>query len=134
MWKTVIALFIIAHGLVHSGLAAAPNPDSPGSKPGTIFTASERSWLLPKLGLTDTAVQWVGILLVALSTVGFVIAGLGILGGAGVSAIWRIAAVTASILSIFLLGSFWHRWFPVGLLIDIAILLCLLWFKWRLPL
>lgn len=29
MVKTLIALILIAHGLVHAGLAAAPNPNDP---------------------------------------------------------------------------------------------------------
>ena len=43
MLKTIIALFLIAHGLVHAGLAAAPNPDDPDTKPGAFFTSLERS-------------------------------------------------------------------------------------------
>ena len=130
MWKTVLAMFIIAHGLVHSGLAAAPNPDDSSSKPGAIFTDAARSWLLPQLGLNASAIKWIGIGLVALSTIGFILTGLGIFGLAGLNAVWRTVAVISSCLSLLLLILFWHRWFPVGVLIDIVVLIALLGLKW----
>lgn len=100
MLKITLALFLMAHGFVHVGLAAAPNPDVPNSKPGAFFTAVNRSWLLPQLGLTETAVYWIGISLVALSTLGFVLAGLGIWGVVRLSAIWRMIAIVSAIFSL----------------------------------
>lgn len=129
MLKIALGIFIIAHGLVHAILAAAPNPSDSNAKPGAFFTAADRSWL-PQLGLSASAVQWIGISLVALSTLGFVLAGLGIFGVAGLSAIWRTVAVISSCISLVLLILFWHPWLPVGVLIDIAILIALLWAKW----
>jgi len=130
MLKIALGLFIIAHGLVHAILAVAPNPSDTNAKPGTFFTTVDRSWLLPQLGLSASAVQWVGIILVALSTLGFVLAGLGIFGVAGLSAIWRTLAIISSCISLVLLILFWHPWLPVGVLIDIGILIALLWAKW----
>ncbi|MCJ7624080.1 MAG: hypothetical protein MUO76_11300 [Anaerolineaceae bacterium] len=131
MLRTVLAIFIIAHGLVHAGLAAAPNPDDPDAKPGTIFTVSARSWLLPWFGLNVSVVKWIGITLVALSTLGFVLAGLGIFGVQDLVAVWRTAAVLSACVSLLLLLIlFWHRWFPVGILIDIGVLIALLWARW----
>ena len=120
--RIALALFIIAHGLVHAGLAAAPNPADPDSKPGAFFTAVERSWLLRQLGLNTSTVRWVGIILVALSTLGFVLTGLGIFGVAGLSAIWRPVALLSACVSLLLLITFWHRWLPVGVLIDLGVL------------
>ncbi|MBI9043130.1 MAG: hypothetical protein JEZ06_01520 [Anaerolineaceae bacterium] len=132
MLKPILAIFIIAHGLVHSGLAAAPNPNDPNSKLGAIFTAAERSWLLPNIGLSPESIKWTGLILVILSTLGFVISGLGIFGLAGFENIWRESAVFSAITSLLLLFLFWHPWFPVGILIDIAILIALLGIKWPL--
>ncbi|MCP4415027.1 MAG: hypothetical protein GY805_00295 [Chloroflexi bacterium] len=129
MFKMTLAIFLIAHGLVHAGLAAAPNPADPNAKPGAFFTAVERSWLLPRLGMGITAVHWIGIILVALSTLGFVLAGLGIFGVAGLSAIWRTIAIISAISSLLLLILFWHPWLPIGVLIDIVVLIALLWMK-----
>jgi hypothetical protein len=128
--KTLIALFLIAHGLVHAGLAAAPNPNDPDSKPGAFFTSISRSWLLPQLGLNPTIVQWIGIILVALATLGFVLVGLGVFGVPGLTAIWRTVAVVSASVSLLLLVLFWHPWLIVGVLIDIGILISLLWMKW----
>ncbi len=129
MLKIALAIFLIAHGLVHAGLAAAPNPADPNAKPLAFFTAAERSWLLPRLGMGVTAVQWVGVTLVALSTLGFVLAGLGIFGVAGLSTIWQTVAIISAIFSLLLLILFWHPWLPVGVLIDMVVLIALLWVK-----
>ena len=127
MLKIGLAIFLIAHGLAHAGLAAAPNPDDPRAKPGAFFTATERSWLLPKLGLNASAIRWIGIILVALSALGFVFAGLGIFGIAGLEMIWQTVAVVSACTSLVLLTLFWHPWLPVGILINLGILFALLW-------
>lgn len=125
--KIIFGLFLIAHGLVHAGLAAAPNPDDPESKPGAFFTSPERSWLLSKLELSAAVVQWIGILLVAVATLGFVLAGLGVFGLPGLSEIWRTLSVVSAGVSLLLLVLFWHLWLIVGVLLDIGILVALLW-------
>ncbi|MCK4975544.1 MAG: hypothetical protein KAS36_01280 [Anaerolineales bacterium] len=130
MLKILFTVFLIAHGLVHAILAAAPIPNDPDSKPGAFFTASDRSWLLPQLGMNASTVQWIGIILVALSTLGFVLAGLGVFGVPGLTTVWRTVAVVSSCTSLLLLILFWHPWIIVGVLIDVGILVSLLWAKW----
>ena len=130
MLKIALGILFILHGLVHVALAAAPDPGDDETKPGAFFTAVDRSWLLLQLGLSAAAIRWTGLILVALSTVGFVLAGLGILGLPGLSAIWRSAAVVSSCLSLLLLIIFWHPWLIVGVLIDVSILFALLWAQW----
>ena len=130
MLKIILGIFLMAHGLVHSILAIAPNPGDPDARPGAFFTAVERSWLLPQLGMGPSAIRWTGIILVALSTLGFILAGLGILGVPGLIAIWRTVAVVSSCVSLLLLILFWHPWLIIGVLIDTAVLIALLWAKW----
>lgn len=130
MLKILFTVFLIAHGLVHAILAAAPIPNDPDSKPGAFFTASDRSWLLPQVGMNASTVQWIGIILVALSTLGFVLAGLGVFGVPGLTTVWRTVAVVSACISLLLLIAFWHPWLVVGVLIDIGILIALLWVKW----
>ena len=125
MLKMALVIFLIAHGLVHAGLAAAPNPADSQGKPGGFFTAAERSWLLPQLGVAGTAVHWIGITLVSLSTLGFVLAGLGIVGVVGLTTIWRTVAIISASISLLLLILFWHRWLSVGVLINIVTLVAL---------
>lgn len=128
--KILFGLLMIVHGLVHAGLTPAPIPNDSESKPGAFFTASSRSWLLPQLGLNAPAVRWIGIVLVALSTLGFVLAGLGVLGVPGLTLVWRTLAIGSSCLSLLLLILFWHPWIIVGALIDVVILYTLVWMKW----
>jgi hypothetical protein len=130
MWKILFALFLVAHGLVHAGLAAAPDPSDPDAKPFAFFTSSRRSWLLPRLGLSSSIIQWLGIILVALATLGFVLAGLGVFGVPGLVLVWRTVAVISACVSLMLLILFWHLWLLVGVLIDIAVLVALLWLNW----
>lgn len=129
MRTTIIGAFLIAHGLVHAILAAAPIPNDPAPKPGTFFTATPRSWLLSKLGSPDAAAKWTGIVLVALATIGFILAGMGALGVTGLTAIWHIMAIISAAISLLLLIIFWHSWLIVGVLIDVGALVYLLWPK-----
>ena len=131
--KIIIGLFLIAHGLVHVGLAAAPDPNESESKPGAFFTAPQRSWLLPQLGLKPAAIRWIGILLVVFTTLGFVLAGLGVFGVPGLAESWRTIAVVSAVLSLLLLLLFWHPWIILGGLIDVGIIFSLVWADWPSP-
>lgn len=128
--KTLIALFLIAHGLVHAGLAAAPDPGDPDAKAGAFFTSPQRSWLLSRLGINQTMAQWIGIGLVSLAALGFVLAGLGVFGIPGLEGLWRSLSVISAIISLLLLVLFWHTWLILGVLIDLAIIISLQWAKW----
>lgn len=127
MLRTYFGLFLIAHAVAHAGLAAAPTPGDPDPKPGAFFTGVTRSWLFQKFGLDPGYVRLVGIILVALSTLGFVLSGMGTLGVPGLSEIWQAAAGFSAAVSLILLILFWHPWLVVGVLIDIGlvVLTCL---------
>ena len=131
--KIIIALFFIAHGLVHAGLAAAPNPDDPDARAGAFFTSPERSWLFHRSSFGKNIVQWIGIILVAFATIGFVLAGLGVFGVPGLEDLWRSIAVISSIFSLVLLVLFWHPLLILGVLIDTAIIVSLVWISWPSP-
>ena len=124
--RTVYGFFLIAHGLVHTGLAAAPRPDLPGAAPFTFWTRP--SWLLEGLGESIarpiSMALWIG------STVLFVAAGLGVLGIPGVREIWQGLTIASAVISLLLLLLIWHPWLIVGALLDVAILLAILVFKW----
>jgi hypothetical protein len=119
---TLLAIFLILHGLVHIGLAAAPNPAVQPPKPGAFFTAPERTWLLSRMGLDPVAIRWTGIGLVALSTLGFIVLGLGLLGVSGFAALWPVSGAASALVSLALLGIFWHPWLVVGVAINIGVL------------
>lgn len=130
MLKSLFAILLIAHGLVHAGMAAAPDPGDPDSKPGAFFTSPARSWLFLRLGLNPSSVRWIGLLLVALAVLGFVLAGLGVFGMPRLVEVWRTVAVVSASVSLLLLIIFWHPWLIVGVLIDAGLLIALLWGKW----
>jgi hypothetical protein len=114
MFRILIGIFLIAHGLVHSGLVAAPIPNDPNSKPGAFLADASRSWLLSSIGLSTSAIRITGIVLVALATLSFLAAGLGVLGVSGLNSIWRTMTVISACLSLILLIVFWHPWLVVG--------------------
>ncbi len=130
MLRTLIGIFLIAHGLVHSGLAAAPIPNDPASKPGTFFTSVTRSWLLTGMRLDGAAIRNVGFGLVGLATLSFLMTGLGVLGVPGLHAIWRGLAVLSASLSLVLLVVFWHPWLIFGIALDLGMLVSILWAHW----
>ena len=122
--EAVFAVFLIAHGLVHAILAAAPRPDIPDAKPLTFWTRPSR--LLP--GLPESIARPVATVLWVVSTLLFVAAGLGLLGLPGVSEIWIGLAVAGAFSSLLLLLVFWHRWLILGVLIDLGLILALVVF------
>lgn len=122
MLETLFALSLIAHGLVHAGLAAAPAPKDPDPKPGQFFIASGRSRLLESLRIEPSMIRSLAWTLVSMITVGFVLAGLGLLILPSVSYIWLGTAFGSAALSIILLVVFWHPWLVVGVVLDVAIL------------
>jgi len=127
MVRILFGIFLILHGLVHSGLAAAPIPNDPNSKPGAFFTDATRSWLLSGMRLNVSTIRITGIVLVALATLGFLAAGLGILGVAALEPIWRTMTIISAGLSLLLLAAYWHPWLFVGVLLNVSILIALLW-------
>ena len=73
MLQTVVAIVLILHGLVHAILATVPNPNTPEAGFATFFS---RSWLLTRLGLSESAGKAIAIILAAIATIGFIAAGL----------------------------------------------------------
>jgi len=128
--KILLGVLLIAHGLVHGILAVAPDPADSEARPGLFFTDINRSWLLSRIGLSPNLVKWFGISLVVLSTLGFLLAGLGFLGVPGLVAIWRGLATISSITSLLLLGAFWHPWLPVGVLLDLIFFVLIQVINW----
>ena len=128
--RTIFGLFLIAHAVAQGGLAAAPIPNDPDSKPGAFFTEVTRSWLFQKLDLDVAIVRKIGIFLVILTVMGFILAGLGGLGVPGLNKIWGTTAGLSAGGSLILLILFWHPWLIVGILIDLGLFLVQILNKW----
>ena len=124
--RTIIALFLIAHGLVHVSLTYVPLP-----KPGEIRTpflpswwrsATDPSWLASKIGLSNGIVRGIGCALWVLTLIGFTLAGLGSFGVPVINQLWIASAILGSVASLLLLAFYWHPWLIMGPAIDLAIL------------
>jgi hypothetical protein len=127
MVKTIVAIFLILHGLVHVILAMVPDPNEPGAGFATFFS---QSWLLNGLGLSPSAGRPIAIILAVIATIGFVTAGLALLGFMVPFDWWRSLAIFSAVVSLLLLVVFWNTYLIVGILIDVAILVALLVFNW----
>jgi hypothetical protein len=121
--RLVTGAFLILHGLIHLGAAVTPRPGA--SREGLWAFFRTNAWL-PR-GQGPQAMSPVGIALFVLATVGFVLAGLVELIGLGA---WRVLAVASALDSLLLLILFWHRLLEVGVLLNVAILVALLWARW----
>ena len=127
MFKLVIALVLVAHGIGHSmGIlgafkVATVNPGWHGD-----------SWILTGVA-GQTATQAVGTALWAVAIVGFVLLG-GVVAGWLPAAWWPALAVGSSVVSLLGLLLFPVA-FPVfstfgALLVDVAVLAAVLWYGW----
>lgn len=115
------------HGLVHVGAASAPAPGEEEAGAFRFFMGEDRSWLLRALGFGDAVSWWIAVGLIALATVGFVIAGFAVFAGLS---IWREIAMVSAAISMALLVLYWNRYLPVGVALNVAILVLVLTAVW----
>jgi hypothetical protein len=126
----LIGIFILLHGLVHMWYVTL-------SMGWVEFQANMgwtgRSWLLSNL-LGNDIIRMVSTVFYGLSTITFLVAGVGLLAKQDWSRVWMIAASVISTITILV---FWdgNIGMPVekgllGLLINIGILVAILMFGW----
>jgi hypothetical protein len=122
-WRVVVALVIMVHGIGHV-LFLAPCLGI------TQWGQSAHSWLLTKT-LGDVATRVIGSLLWLVVILGFMAAGIGLLGQ---FAWWRTLAVASAGVSLLSLGLFASGISTQPVLsaagMDIAILVALVWIHW----
>ena len=121
--------FVILHGLTHSIMAMVPSPNAPDAGVATFFSGLG-SWLLTRLGLSESTTQTTAILLAVIATLGFVAAGLALFGILVPFDWWRALAIASAVVSLSLVLIFWHPYLIVGLLIDAAVLVTLVFTDW----
>jgi hypothetical protein len=122
-WRIVVTLVILVHGIGHV-LFLAPCLGI------TQWGQSAHSWLLTRT-LGDGATRVIGSLLWLVIIVGFLTAGIGLLGQ---DAWWRTLAVASAGVSLLALilfasGSSTQPLLSAALM-DIAILVALVWMHW----
>ncbi len=127
--RIVIALFLIAHGLVHFSLTTVPVPAPGGLRtpfwPAWWRDATDPLWLASRLGLTPDAVRTIGWLLWAAVLASFSLSGLALIFAPAQTAIWQAAAITGACASLILLVFYWHPWLVFGGLINLAVFVSL---------
>jgi hypothetical protein len=131
--KILIALFLIAHGLMHYSLTTVPLP-----QPGALRTpfwpcwwreAIDPLWPVSRVGLAPSFVRALGSALWLAATVAFALAGLGLLGIPGLHSFWQGAAIFASAVSLILLALFWHPWLVMGIVLSLGVVVAV-WQRW----
>jgi hypothetical protein len=132
MLRTILGIFMIGHGIAHAGLASVPDPSESDSTPGAFFTKKGRSRLSQYLDLDPIFVQRTGIVLAAISIVGFILVGMGILGVPGLEMIWQGLALISAVVPLILLILFWHPWIILGVVIDAGLVLLAVLNSWPL--
>lgn len=125
MWRIVIAVVLLAHGIGHSL----------GLFPAFGLAKTERwtdhSWLLTDL-IGESAARWFGVVLWLATMLGFIGAALGFYGS---QEWWRSLAIASAIVSLAGLALYWNA-FPsltnkIGTIaVDVIILVALLWAHW----
>jgi hypothetical protein len=127
-WQIVFGVVLIAHGIGHT-LGVMPLflkvPES----------WNTRSWLLSGR-LDERAVTTIAVVLWLVCTVGFVLAGLGILDLIVPTTWWRPLAVGFSALSLVTLGLYWQG-FPVlipnkvgAIAVDVVLIVGIVFASW----
>lgn len=124
--RILFAIFLLAHAWIHMGLAQVPVP-----QPGALHTpflpawwrnASDSTWPAMRLGMPAQVAQTTGWLMWLVVVVLYGIAALALLFLPLQAGLWQGFTAAASVLSLALLALFWHPWYPVGVLIDLALL------------
>ncbi len=123
--RIFIAIFLIAHGLIHYSLTYVPVP-KPGELrtpfwPSWSRTDTDPAWLVSKMGISNNVVRGVGSALWLLTVAGFSLAGLGLLGVPGLNQLWQGSAFLGAAASLLLLAFYWHPWLVAGVLINLAV-------------
>jgi len=113
MWPVVLHMIVGALLVVH-GVAHVEMIKVWGSR------ESSTSWLL---GEADT----LGTVLSTVALAGFVLSGLAVFIGLG---IWRLLAVAAACLSLVTIALFWDRKMVLGVAVNLAIVVSLVWANW----
>jgi uncharacterized membrane protein YphA (DoxX/SURF4 family) len=130
MPRTLFAIFIVLHGLVHL-LYLGQSWRLFELQPGMVWP--DGSWAFSKL-LGDDVTRSLASIACVLAAIGFVAGGIGILVG---QAWWRPAVVGSAAFSAIIFILFWDGGLQqldnkggIGLLINVAILVAVLVFQW----
>jgi len=119
---TLVAILFIAHGLVHGALNLVPYQSNLPFWPSWWRPEPGHSWLLQGLGASDMTNRIVGGTIWLIAALGFVFAGLGLLGVPFLQSAWPALTVIAAVVSLLMFVLFWHPWLVVGAVLNFGAL------------
>jgi hypothetical protein len=125
MWKIVLAVFLVFHGLIHLGYFSPAPAD-----PKYPFSLS-KSWLVNAAGLDISAAHTLAVVLGLAAVGGFALTGLAAAGIIIPQAWWLPLTVVASAASLLMLVIFWNNMLVLGIVIDVVLLVAVLGFGWQ---
>ncbi len=133
MWRFVIGVLLIVHGLIVGAQSFGNFGGSPGggiNNPSWLSWWSAnlgQSWLLTSLGIEKGLAFWLVGLLWLVAMIFLVAAGFGVMGVLIPHTWWPALAVAGAAISLCLLLLFFHPFFALGTLVDMGVLIALLW-------
>jgi hypothetical protein len=113
----MMGLFLIVHGLMHYGVASAPNPDGSAG----VWMLDPSISVFSTLGLGTEMVTGIGVALAGVAAVGFVLSGISVLTRKLGTARGRLVLIS-SVFSLALLFGFFNIYWLAGIAIDIVLI------------
>ena len=120
MWKWLIGLFLVAHGLVHLAVWTMPQ------KADAPFDA-RHSWALQGGGVSADGARAAAIALAIVAATIFVVAGASLLMG---FAAWRPITVVGSVAGLVVAVLFFNPWLSLDVAINAGLLLGVTVWAW----
>ncbi|HLJ32868.1 MAG TPA: hypothetical protein VKU38_04415 [Ktedonobacteraceae bacterium] len=133
MWRYVIGVLLIVHGLIVGAQSFGDFGGRPGvgvANPSWLSwwpTNLGQSWLLTRLGIEYGPAFWLAGLLWLVAMICLIAAGFGVMGVLVPHAWWPMLPVAGAAISLCLLLLFFHPFFVLGALVDVGMLIALLW-------
>lgn len=115
MVTALIVSFLVAHGLVHLAVWAAPPPAREGDAP---FDPSH-SWTLTAVGVRAPTAHSIAVALAGCVALAYVVAGIGVATG---STWWAGWAALAATLGLVLKLAYFNAWLLIGIALDCAVI------------
>ena len=115
MWRWLIGLFLIAHGLVHVAVWAVPKTEVQSFDP-------YRSWALEGAGMPAASVHRLATTMAWVAAVAFVVGGMALMLRVD---LWLPVTIGASVLGLAMSVVWFHPWFIVDMAINAGLLIAL---------
>jgi hypothetical protein len=126
--RIVLGLFLVGHALIHFSYLSPAPPRTAGG-PEWPFEMS-KSWLVTNVGLGADLVRPIGTVLVAITVLLLLGAGLATLRVVVPHEWWQALVLAGAIASLTTLALFFHPWLLLGVAIDAALLYLVLINGW----